>query len=81
MQAGQNFHIFATLFACLHDNLGTVFQSDVIHSRTAINCFARRKNRFALSGCHIDTCALADEVIAEPLDIDIGNDAAAWISG
>ena len=60
----------------LDDDFGAVLELDVAHAEPAIDVVRRNDQCVARSGRDVDPRALADEIVAEPFDLDVGDDAA-----
>ena len=60
--------------ADLDDHLVTVLELRVAHAESPVNIVFGDYQRVALSGGDVDSRALADEIIAEALDLDVRDD-------
>ena len=77
MQAGENLDRVAMGVAGLDHDLGASGELDEIDARAPVDGGPGGENGVAPAGRDIDARAFADEIVAEPLDVDIGDDAAA----
>ena len=76
MKARKNLDAVATRLAQLHDDLLTGGEADEVDAGAPINRGARDDDRVALAGRDVNARALANKIIAEPFNVDVGDDAA-----
>jgi len=74
METRENFNCRTMRVACLHDHFGAIGELDEIDARAPVDGGPGGENGVALAGRDIDARALADEIVAEPLDVDIGDE-------
>ena len=63
--------------AGLHDDFVAVGELHIVDARPPVDIARRHDDRAAQAGVDVDARAFADEIVAEPFDLDVGDHPAA----